>query len=165
MSYNRMRKGATLAELVIVFTVLSIVAFGFASYIFNSMQAWVLIASSDAAISNARLSMTRITAELRRIRKPENILVHATSECQFIDIDSQTVDFKQSGTDLLRNADILAANLVTPEGLRFTYLNASGEVTSVKQDMRTIRVWLHLTAGPQRTVLETSARIRSIWRE
>jgi hypothetical protein len=160
-----MKKGASLAELVTVLTLLSIIAFGFSSYIFNSMQAWVLISSSDAAISTARISMSRILAELRRIKKPENILTSTTSECRFIDIDSQQVDFKQSGSDLLRNADILAAGLVTPDGLRFTYLNTSGEATSVKQDMRTIRVWIYLTAGPQRTMLESSARIRSIWRE
>jgi prepilin-type N-terminal cleavage/methylation domain-containing protein len=154
--------GFTLIETIIAIILLGIVALGLASFIFTSMEAWVLISGRDAAVSRARVAMNRMIAELRRVRKPQNLLTTTTSECRFIDLDAEQVDFQQSGSDLLRNSDILAAGLDTPTGLRFTYLDATGEVTATQLNMRSIRVWLSLSAGNQRTTLESSARIRNL---
>ncbi|MGB9613647.1 MAG: PulJ/GspJ family protein [Candidatus Margulisiibacteriota bacterium] len=155
-------KGYTLIETIVVISLLAIIAFGFGSFIVTALQNWILISARDSLISSARQAMNRITAELRRIRKPQNILTYTTSEVQFIDIDTEVVDFKQSGTNLLRNNDILIANLASPEGLRFTYLDTSGEATWVKQNIRSIRVWLYLVSRDQFTTLESSARIRNL---
>jgi len=157
-----MRKGFTLIETIIVLAVLAILTFGVASFIFTSMDAWVLISGRESAITKARVAMNRMVAELRRIRKPENILVYTTSEVQFLDLDVNLIDFKQDGTNLMRNTDILAAGLVSPGGLRFTYLDITGEATGAKQDIRSIRVWLLLSSGNQTMTLESSARIRNI---
>ncbi len=155
-------KGFTLIETVMVVALLAIIAFGMAGFIFSTMDAWVLISGRESAVTKARVGMNRMVSELRRIRKPENILVSATSEVQFIDLDVDVIDFNQDGSNLMRNTDILATGLVTPEGLRFTYLGATGEVTGVKQDMRSIRVWLFISSGNQTTTLESSARIRNL---
>ena len=156
------KSGYTLIEMVMILTLIAILSFGMAVFIVNSMQAWILISGWESAVTTARKAMDRMVAELRRIKKPENILVYTTAEVQFLDIDANTVDFKQSGTNLLRNTAVLATGLASPEGLRFTYLNATGEVTGIKQDMRSIRVWLSLSSGAQRTTLESSARIRNL---
>ncbi|MDD4178472.1 MAG: hypothetical protein PHH14_00260, partial [Candidatus Margulisbacteria bacterium] len=64
--------------------------------------------------------------------------------------------------NLFRNSDLLTTGLASPEGLRFTYLDTTGEATATKQNMRSIRVLLTLTSGTQRTTLESSARIRNL---
>ena len=156
------KKGFTLIETVVVFTLLAIIAFGIGSFIINAMRAWVFMSGRESAVSRARTAMNRMVAELRRIRRPQNILVSTTWECQFLDLAIDNIDFKQSGTSLLRNSDILATGLLSPEGLRFTYLDATGEVISTKLDMRSIRVWLSLASGTQLVTLESSARIRNL---
>ena len=149
-------------EAVVVLMLLSIIAFGFGNFIITSMQSSVFISGRETVTNNARSGMNRMVAELMRINRTQNILVAATAECQFRDLDSSLIDFKQSGTNLLRNSDVLATGLGSPEGLRFTYLNQSGSVTGVIQNIRSIRVWLFLSSGGRIATLESSARIRNI---
>jgi len=151
-----------LIEAVVVLMLLSIIAFGFGNFIITSMQSSVFISGRETVTNNARSGMNRMVAELMRINRTQNILVAATAECQFRDLDSSLIDFKQSGTNLLRNSDVLATGLGSPEGLRFTYLNQSGSVTGVIQNIRSIRVWLFLSSGGRIATLESSARIRNI---
>lgn len=155
------KRGFTLIELVMVMSLAAILSFTFGGFIITSMQAWLLVTGRDAAVSSSRTALNRMTAEIRRIKKAENIIIFSTSECQFLDLDSQNIDFRQSGGDLLRNSDVLAAGLTLPLGLRFTYLDATGEVAAVKQNIRSIRVWLSLNAGGQGATLESAARIRN----
>lgn len=156
------KKGFTLIETIVTTTLLAIIALGIGSFIITSLQAWVFMSGRESAVGRTRSAMNRMTAELRRIKKPQNILVSENSECQFIDLDVNIVDFKQSGTNLLRDNDILATGLASPEGLRFTYLDSTGEATSTDLNVRSIRVWLSLTSGTQTTTLESSARIRNL---
>ncbi|MBI5078655.1 type II secretion system protein [Candidatus Saganbacteria bacterium] len=156
------KPGFTLIEAVVVISLLAIVSFGIGGFILTSMQNWMLTSGREAAVNNARNAMNRVTAELRRINKPANILTAASSKCAFVDISTQVITFEQSAANLLRNSDILAAGLGSPEGLRFTYLDANGNVTAVTQDIRSIRVWLFLFSGGQSTTLESSARIRTL---
>ncbi len=144
-----------------VMSLAAILSFTFGGFIITSMQAWLLVSGRDAAVTSGRTALNRITAEMRRIKKAENIIIFSTSECQFLDLDSQNVDFRQSGGSLLRNSDVLAAGLTSPIGLRFTYLDATGEAVAVKQNIRSIRIWLSLNAGGQGATLESAARIRN----
>jgi len=154
--------GFTMIETIIVISLLAVISFGIAGFIMTAMQAWLLISQRDSAVNNSRVAMSRMMYDLRRIKKPQNIITAEATECGFLDIDSQTIDFKQSGTELRRNSDLLATGLASPEGLRFTYLDATGEATATKQNMRSIRVLLTLTSGTQRATLESSARIRNL---
>lgn len=147
----------TLIETIMASAILAIIALGIGSFIFTSMDAWIFTSGRDSAVNKARVSMNRIVAELRQIGSIE---VYTASECRFIDIGAQRVDFIRSGNNLLRGGDILATGLASPEGLRFTYLDADGQAAATETSIASIRVWLSLTAGNQRTTLESSARIR-----
>ena len=151
-------RGFTLIEAAVVFSLIAILVFGAGSFILTSLQAWLLVSGRDAAVNTARVAMSRVTAELRRIRTPQNIILAGSTEVNFVDIDVNVIDFRQSGANLLRNSDVLTSGLNTPVGFRLTYLDASGESTAVAQEIRSIRVWLSL-AG---TTLESSARIRNL---
>jgi len=157
-----LRRGYTLVEAIMVIMILAIIGFGFGNFIVTSMQSAVFISGRETVTNTARSAMNRMVAELMRINRPQNIIIAATSECQFSDLDSSMIDFKQSGTSLLRNSDILATGLGSPEGLRFTYLDANGAETSVKLNMRSVRVWLYLASGGRVATLESSARIRNL---
>jgi len=157
-----LRRGYTLIEAIMVIMILAIIGFGFGNFIITSMQSAVFISGRETVTNTARSAMNRMVAELMKINRPQNIIIAATAECQFRDLDSSLIDFKQSGTNLLRNSDILATGLGSPEGLRFTYLNQSGSVTGVIQNIRSIRVWLYLASAGRVATLESSARIRNL---
>lgn len=139
-----------------------IIAFSVGGFILSSMKAWLLISGRNSLAASARFSMNRMVSELKRINRPQSIFLMNTAECQFIDIDVEMVDFKQSGTELLRNGEVLASNVSSPEGLRFTYLDADGSPTDYILDVKTIRVQLSLSSGDQAVTLESSARIRNL---
>lgn len=155
-------KGLSLIETIVVVTLMAIITFGIGIYITTSMQAWILISGREAAVSTARAAMNRMVAELRCIRDVQSF---EASKCDFTDIDMNSIVFVQSGSDLLRNflgnPNILATGLSLTDGLHFTYLDATGEVTAVKENIRSIRVKLYLSSGAQYTTLESSARIRN----
>lgn len=161
MKFNN-KAGFTLIEAIMIFSLLGILVFGMSAFIIEAMQGWVMVSTREAAIGNIRRAMDRVTGELRRIDKPENIITLTSSQVQFLDLSGATITFVQSGTNLLRNSDTLVTGLLSPEGLRLTYLGSTGEVTAVKQNVRSIRVWIALGSGPRVATLESAARIRNL---
>ncbi len=157
-----MKRGFTMIEAVVVLVLVAVVMLGLAGVITTVMRSYVLIAGRDAAMGKARSAMNRMLTEIRLTRKPQNITTYATSEIEFINLNNQTINFKQSGSDLLRNSATLETGLMTPIGLRFTYLGTTGEVTAVKNDIRAVRIWLYISGGTERITLESSARIRTL---
>ena len=157
-------KGYTFIELVIVISLLALLSFIFGAFITESMDAWVFIKARENALGTSRYAIERMVTEFRRIQKPNMIITSTTSEVTFVDIGAGTVTFSQEATNLWRNTDILATGLVSGSGngLRFTYLDANGNSTSVKQNIRSIRVWLKLNKFGQIMILESAARLRNL---
>jgi len=162
LKYNNSRNGFTLVETVILITLVSVLTVFLGGFVLTFSRAWLSIQGRDTAVGSARFGMNRIIAEIRTANTTDGLSTITTSECSFTDIDGQSIDYKQNGTSLMRNTDILLSNLSTPEGLRFTYLDALSSPTATKKNIRAIRVWLYVTAGDQRVTLESSARLRNI---
>jgi hypothetical protein len=86
----------------------------------------------------------------------------ATNECNFVDINGTTIDYKQSGNNLMRNSDTLEVGLASPpNGLIFTYVNAYGQSVLTKTLVKSVRVKLSLANAPLNVTFESSARIRN----
>jgi len=143
-------------------TLVSVITVLLGGFVLTFSRAWFAIQGRDSAVGSARFGMNRMVAEIRQINPTDGLHAFGTSYCPITLVDGQNVEFRQTGTNLMRNADILLTNLSTPEGLRFTYLDALGEQTITFKKVRAIRVWLYITAGGQRVTLESSARIRNI---
>jgi hypothetical protein len=157
------KKGLNLVEAIITIVLLAVIFSSISTFIITALRAWVIVSGRDSAVGLARSAMNRVTAEIRRVNTLTSISTPlATSKLQFQDIGGTTIIFSQEGTNLRRNSDILLTGLATPTGLSFTYLGPTGEVVSAKQNIRSIRVWLSLSAGTQRTTLESSARVRNL---
>jgi prepilin-type N-terminal cleavage/methylation domain-containing protein len=156
------KAGFTLIEAVMVLALLAILTFSMANFIVTMMSGWVVISGRDTALGRGRSAMNRILTEIRRVRNPASIVTFTSSDLAFQNTAPATVEFQQSGTNLLYNGTTLVTNLVTPEGLRFTYLGSTNEVTAVKQNIRSIRVWLFFSGSSQQITLESSARLRNL---
>ncbi|MBI5701649.1 prepilin-type N-terminal cleavage/methylation domain-containing protein [Candidatus Saganbacteria bacterium] len=153
--------GYTLIELIIVITIVSVFSFSFAVFIAKATDAWLFVKSRESAFGSARYSLNRTLTELRRAGGASQILVASPSECQFVDISGNTIDFKQAGSSLYRNNDVLASDLVSPSGLVFTYLNSTAVSTTDVLSIRAIRVKISIVKNAQTVILESSARIRN----
>ena len=161
-SRHKQSHGFTLVEAALVISLLAILSFGIGNFIITALQSYVLVSGRDALANSARTSLNRMSYEFRKIYRPQGILTAATSECRFRDIDNETIDFKQSGTDLLRNDVVMATALASPEGLRFSYLNENGGTAGVSTEVRSIRIWLSFNSRGQVLTVETSARLRNL---
>ncbi|KAF0134136.1 MAG: MSHA bioproteinis protein MshO [Candidatus Saganbacteria bacterium] len=161
MKAKNNKLGFTLIEMVIVMTVIAVLSAGISGFIMSAMDTWVFVKARESALASGRGAIERVVREIRRIKQPNTITTAEASECGFLDIDSAIVDFKQEGTNLMRNNDILATGLYSPNGLVFYYYDSNMAITTIKQDMRYIKVHISLFKGTQGVTLEDGARIRN----
>jgi hypothetical protein len=127
----------------------------------NSIDAYFFVNSREVTLSDGRLAINRMVREIRQIRDPSDITTMTATELQFTDIDDNVINFRQNGTDLERNGNILAEDLQASGGLIFTYLNAAGSTTTSAADVRTIEVQLtieNLTGG---IIIKSEGRLRN----
>jgi len=160
--HKKNKRGFTLIEAVMVISIAGLIAFLVGNFVITSIQAWLLVSVRSSAANSARVAMNRMTAEIKSVNRPQSLFIIQPSECQFLDINNDTIDFRQSGSDLMRDNDILATGLTSPEGIRFIYLDVDGLPTDSILDIRSIRIWLSLSLGDQRITLESAARIRNL---
>ncbi|MFA4967314.1 MAG: prepilin-type N-terminal cleavage/methylation domain-containing protein [Candidatus Margulisiibacteriota bacterium] len=160
------RSGFTIIEVVLVITITVVLSLGLASFILSAMDSWVFVKSRQSALSEGRSTVERMIREIRRIRQPSSIGTAESSAIGFVDIDSRDIDFRQSGSDLLRteqgNSNIIASGVLTPEGLVMSYYDAGLNPTAIHQNIHYVKVRLTLVKGKETVILEDGARIRNL---
>ncbi|MFA5183616.1 MAG: type II secretion system protein [Syntrophales bacterium] len=155
-----MRKGFTLVENIMVIILIGLLFAGVSVYIQESINSWVFISEQKELLLEARGAMTRLTRELKTTNRNVNLTVHASSEVTFRNIQNDSITFRQDGTTLKRNADILADKLAIPGGLSFRYLDATGNETGSSNLIESIRIRLTIVNGQNKFVLESSVGLR-----
>lgn len=152
------RRGLTLIELVLsiaIGTAIAVAAFTFVEPINNVMVSMLRRGGG----AEAQAAMTRMLAEIERIKAPAQISTMTSTALAFTDVDDQAVSFQLSGTNLLRGTDVLARNV---SSLVFGYLDEDGNTTAVAADVRVIRATLTIAAGGSQTLdLQSAAGIRN----
>lgn len=154
------RKGFTIIETIIVLVLVGILSLVFAVYIREGFGAWQFLSGQKRITLSSRAALNRVVKELKRAKQNTNIVTHTSQEVSFLDVENNTVTFSQSGSNLLRDSDVLLKNLQDPGGLNFTYLDKDGNQTAITSDMRVIRCRLTVVKGENKFVLESAARIR-----
>ena len=155
------KEGFSLVEFIIVIVIIGAIAGMAAPFISTILNAWVFSKTERDIIFSARLSLNRMAREIRQIRNVASINTFTSTEFDFIHIDDNQIDFKQSGSLLLRNANELSDKLQNPGGLEFTYLDSDGNVTGVRDNIRMVRIKLILVSGSNNLTVESLARFRN----
>lgn len=151
------KNGFSIVELILGMaagTAIALVAY----FLVLPAESWVLTQARRGGMSDCSVALTRMLTEIRLINGTANIQSFSSTQLAFNDIDSNAIVFQQSGTDLLMGGDVLTRNVQT---LEFTYLDETGAVTAVRDDIRTIGVRLVILSGGQPVGLQSAARIRN----
>ncbi len=158
---TRIKPGFTLIEAIIMIVVTALLTFIFAVYIREGFQAWRYQSGQKNMALSTRTALNRIIRELKHINKNESLFSSSNQyEVSFYDVDGNIVTYESSGTNLLRNSEVLLENLQVPDGLSFTYLDENGMSTGNKADIRAIRCRLTAVKDDNKFVLESAAQLR-----
>lgn len=124
--YNKQR-GFTLIELVLVIVLISILSVIGGQMLAQCLNYFITTQNITTANQQGQLAMEVMTREIRYVRSTADIITNTAGEFKFNDIYGNTIDYKLTGTNLMRNANILATGVNT---LTFTYSNAAGGIVS-----------------------------------
>lgn len=153
------RQGFTLIEIIIVMVLIGILGGAISPFIYSLSKIVILEYSLGGVNTQARVAMERMSRELRVIRNNTSTdLTAASNAITFTTINGDTIGFSLSGSNLMRNSQILASNV---SNLTFTYYDSNGATTTTVADMKFIRIDLTLTQNNSSANLNTVVYPRS----
>jgi prepilin-type N-terminal cleavage/methylation domain-containing protein len=150
MAKIRSKKGMTLIEIVMAIVIVASVVTGLSFYIKNIVDLYNFVTFRSEIASSGRLALSRMIREIRQCSSPTeaagNISVADAHGFTFIDVTGATIAYSLSGTNLMRNSDVLAANV---SALNFTYYDLNSAVLtgvplSVTDCMNVVRVGVQI---------------------
>lgn len=131
-------KGFTIVELVLVIGLMALLTTVLAPFVETGFKNYDKVASRRAVLSEARLAFDRIVKEVRLIESSSDVIdANSSSSFEFEYPNGTSITYSLSGTDLLRNSDVLAENV---SSLSFDYLDASGSSTTTEADVRRVEI-------------------------
>ena len=146
-----------------VIVILAIIVVASVPFITTVLDAWVFSKTERDMVFGSRLALNRMVREIRQIKNSTDyITTWSAAEFNFTDMNDNVIDYRQSNILLLRNANELASVLTNPGGLNFAYLDSSGFNTTVKTNIRMVRIRLNLTLGENNMLIESLAKFRNI---
>ena len=120
------KKGFTLAEIIIVITILSVIT-GLTSLILGTvLKAQTFFMANKALVDEARLAVERIIIDIRKIRSPTDIITFNVDELEFVNSEGENIHFVVSGDKLMRNGKVLTGQLKTAGAFQLTYKDSLG---------------------------------------
>ena len=161
---TKKKEGVTLIELVMVIVAVGVIVGVATMYINEVVDLWSFMSFRTDVVNQARLSVARMSREMRQVKNATSVQAAEAHRFQFTDINDQPIDYYLSGTDLRRNADTLAGGV---RNLTFGYYNATGEVLAVPVDagnrtqIRRVSVFADIAAGTESKSLETQVFLRN----
>ena len=136
-------RGFTPVELVLSIAILGILGTALGPGIASSVKTYSLTASRRQTTAEARAGMARMVAEIRQIPGSAQVISIGATSFQFQFPVGTTITYSLSGSNLLRNADVLVANV---SSLAFAYYDESGAVTAVAANVRSVQISFTTTA-------------------
>ncbi len=135
--------GFTAVELLVTIVILGIVGVALAPGLGTAVQQYYIVLNSRQIVSAMSAGVDRIAREIRLIPGSAQISNIAASNFQFQYPTGTNITYSLSGTNLLRNSDVLIPNVTS---LTFTYYDQTGAVTSVIANVRSVRFQVTATA-------------------
>ncbi len=136
-------RGFTIVELVLSIAILGVLGMALGPGIATSVQSYNLAASRRQSTAEARAGMERMVREIRQIPGTAQVISLGASNFQFQFPTGTAITYSLSGTNLLRNSDVLVSNV---SGLSFAYYDQTGAATATPSNVRSVQVQFTTTA-------------------
>jgi type II secretory pathway pseudopilin PulG len=158
-------RGLTLVEAVMTIAIVGILAGGGMFYIRQVIDLWDFMSFRSEIVSQGRMSLMRMSREIRQIRNSTSIFNANSTRFRFGDVNDVTVDYYFSGSSLMRNSDTQASGV---RSVAFTYYNQTSQQIAVPlvspqaTDIKRIKIRLDMFSGNQNKTLETQVWPRNL---
>ena len=115
-------QGFSMIELILVMVVTGIIASVTALIFRPTLDSWSLDSSRLTETDSLSYAMNRIMDEIASIQSNTGVLTATASRLRFIGGTGATVDYQLTGSNLMRNSDILARDV---QSMTVTYSNVT----------------------------------------
>ncbi|MBI4364974.1 MAG: prepilin-type N-terminal cleavage/methylation domain-containing protein [Candidatus Latescibacteria bacterium] len=168
---RRRESGFTLAELVIVIVIVSVVAVTFSAMFIEAVRTYQFMDAEKDMLQDARYAEERIARELKRVKDSTSLVTASASTLTFVDRDNATVSFSWSGVsgaDLLYTKSGSSRTLAKGvDSLAFQYWKEDGTAAAPvlspsATDIWRVTVYIRLIKGTQTVASFGAAFLRSL---
>ena len=148
-----------------VIAIVGIVAGLSSVYINEVIDTYRLVSFRTESVAEMRSALDRMSREIRQVRNSTSVLTAAANSFRFNCADNTTINYNLSGTNLLRNNNILASGIGR---LNFTYYNNTGVTVAVPDvypdvtDIVRIRIELEARSAAQNKSLSVQVFPRNL---
>lgn len=157
------RSGFTLIELIMVIAILSVIGVFGSQMFLETTEIFLEARNRRDAIHEARYAIERMSREIREdIDATTDITTFSTSTLTYTDPNNASVSFTRSGSNLLRNSDVLAGDV---SALTFSYLKSNGATAFLASNIWRIKVSLTVANGNETITLQTQIFPRNLYND
>jgi prepilin-type N-terminal cleavage/methylation domain-containing protein len=129
--------GFTLIELVMVLTIMSVISVVVGKSLFEAFQTFITAQNALEVDWNGFIALQRINNDVHTIRSAASIATISAANFVFTDISGTSVQYQLTGSNLMRNSQILADGI---QSLSFTYSDKNGSVTATPSLVRYVTI-------------------------
>jgi len=149
----------TLVEMVTVLMIMSIIGLTASYVIIESAKVYARTVPAMDASYKANLAAERMKREIRDLKSTSSITTLGATAFTFDDSSDNTIAYSLSGTDLLRNGDLLAKGTTD---LSFSYWKDDGTTASSASDLHFVEVALTVQTGNEPYAVQMAAFPRAL---
>jgi prepilin-type N-terminal cleavage/methylation domain-containing protein len=153
------QNGFTLIELAMVIVIIGIIAAMASSMISQGFEAYFTGKNVMDADWQGRLALERMARDIREIRSAGDISTMTASQLTFVDLSGNTITYQLSGTNLMRNSQILANGI---QSMTLSYFDANGSTTASASAVRYISISLNVTQNNTNITVATAVYARDL---
>jgi type II secretory pathway pseudopilin PulG len=156
--------GLTIIEMVMVMVVVAALAGGIGWFVVRAVDTWNFLTFRSDEATQGRLALDRMVREIRQIKDKSSVNVATSNNLAFTDIEDASIEYSLSGSNLMRNSDILASGV---SNLQFTYYDVNNNQLSSPQvlpdetDIWRIIIDLSIQSGDQSITLRSQVYPRN----
>ncbi len=103
--------GYTLIEMVMVITLLGLMVSSAALMFRPVLGTWALDSPQNATTDASAYALSRMAFEVSQIKDQAHVVIANSGQVKFTDVSDNSINYWLSGTNLMRNSDILARGI------------------------------------------------------
>jgi prepilin-type N-terminal cleavage/methylation domain-containing protein len=145
--------GFSLVELIVVIVLTGILAALGAQMLGKTVESFAFSRDVTKGDWQARVALERLTRDLRMAQAVTNLTIVPATAITFSDTDSNNVNYSLSGSQLMRNTQVLADDI---SNLQFTYLRSDGN--TVETTTSSLVYYITVSFDVSRSTATTSLR-------